>query len=953
MADTRKRKKVQNGGLVRDNCPATVFVSNLPYSFQSSQLEDVFSEVGPVRRCFVVTKKGSDANRGFGFVQFATVEDAQRSIQMKSGLAIGGRKIKVEIAMHRLSLDLRLKKAKNEETNASGANQACKVDKKELSTPYALGLVKNEKASSEVFVPNSSSIDKEDGSERQRVARTVVFGGLLGSEMAVEVLRRAGEAGNICSITHPFPKEELDRYGLARDGCKLEAASVLYKSVKAARLAVSMFHQQEIKGGCVWARQLGGEGSKARKWRLIVRNLPFKVTINDIKDLFSTSGFVWDVYIPNRTEEGVSKGFAFVSFTCKKDAEKAIQDINGKMVAKRPIAVDWAIPKKIYTNATKSTTEEVKSTDANEDYDESIGISVAEIDADVIEETENHNDNGDADETASGSKGDDLPTEVDFGIEAEVASKILEKLIKSSLSARSHEATDGVEKEKAVISVSREAFVPGRQLCTAEKRGLERQEHTFENNNKKEGDLDRTIFISNLPFEIESEEVKQRFSVFGEVQTFVLVLHQLTKRPRGTAFLKFRTAAAADAAISSANDANGIGIILKGRPLKVLKALDKESARKRGLENIKNVVQDRRNLYLTKEGEILADSPAAEGVSKADMEKRETLAKKKIEMLRSPKFHVSRTRLVIYNVPKTMTQEEVKKMCIDAILSRASKQNPEIQKVKLLNDDKKKEASTKKHSRGVAFVDFKEHEHALVALRVLNNNPGTFGAERRPIIEFALEDLNKLRLQKVKLDSLKRKNEDSDGHRNSDHAEKEGKKLHKIKHQRSKNKASQMREPTELTRDKTQLLEKGHNGETSRKEIEGGKKNRFSSRKMPDSVKTNKLKLAVKPNSEVSLRIKQKQSKAEKRVHSGQAFTETYNGGSTEESIEKSRKRKLRVVNDSKQKRKKLSKPEEVDKLDRLIEQYRSKFSGIKSSKSEGAAQTGGHKEVRRWFELA
>lgn len=32
---------------------------------------------------------------------------------------------------------------------------------------------------------------------------------------------------------------------------------------------------------------------------------------------------------------------------------------------------------------------------------------------------------------------------------------------------------------------------------------------------------------------------------------------------------------------------------------------------------------------------------------------------------------------------------------------------------------------TKNYSQGVAFVEFTEHQHALVALRVLNSNPGT------------------------------------------------------------------------------------------------------------------------------------------------------------------------------------------------------------------------------------
>lgn len=37
---------------------------------------------------------------------------------------------------------------------------------------------------------------------------------------------------------------------------------------------------------------------------------------------------------------------------------------------------------------------------------------------------------------------------------------------------------------------------------------------------------------------------------------------------------------------------------------------------------------------------------------------------------------------------------------------------------------KKGKVDTKNYSRGVAFVEFLEHQHALVALRVLNNNPG-------------------------------------------------------------------------------------------------------------------------------------------------------------------------------------------------------------------------------------
>ncbi|KAG0452808.1 hypothetical protein HPP92_025207 [Vanilla planifolia] len=209
-----KRKRIIGSGVVGDRCSATIFVSNIPYSYTSSQLEEAFSEVAPVRRCFVVTKKGSEENLGFGFVQFAATEDAQRAIQMKSGFAIDGRNIKVELAVPRLSRELRLKKANNANAKSEARSQKLEVNKSmEASGTHISDISKEEKLPSKVVASSCALIDKGDGSAKQRVARTVIFGGLLNSEMAAEVLRLAGEVGNVTSIVYPLQKEDIEHHG--------------------------------------------------------------------------------------------------------------------------------------------------------------------------------------------------------------------------------------------------------------------------------------------------------------------------------------------------------------------------------------------------------------------------------------------------------------------------------------------------------------------------------------------------------------------------------------------------------------------------------------------------------------------------------------------------------------------------------------------------------------------
>ena len=58
-----------------------------------------------------------------------------------------------------------------------------------------------------------------------------------------------------------------------------------------------------------------------RMTSLRVGNLPFKASAGDLQPLFEKYGDVGDVYIPLERGSGRSRGFAFVRYYDKRDAE--------------------------------------------------------------------------------------------------------------------------------------------------------------------------------------------------------------------------------------------------------------------------------------------------------------------------------------------------------------------------------------------------------------------------------------------------------------------------------------------------------------------------------------------------------------------------------------------------------------------------------------------------------
>lgn len=79
--------------------------------------------------------------------------------------------------------------------------------------------------------------------------------------------------------------------------------------------------------------------------KLYVGNLPYSVTDQDLRDMFSQAGELQDAVVIVDRDSRRSKGFGFVEFVNEEDAQKAIQMFHNQELQGRQITVNVARPR--------------------------------------------------------------------------------------------------------------------------------------------------------------------------------------------------------------------------------------------------------------------------------------------------------------------------------------------------------------------------------------------------------------------------------------------------------------------------------------------------------------------------------------------------------------------------------------------------------------------------------
>ena len=75
-----------------------LYVGGIPYGSTDNELKELFSKAGNVTSATIIMDKFSGRSRGFGFVEMASEQEAQKAIDMLNGTPMGDRTIVVNEA---------------------------------------------------------------------------------------------------------------------------------------------------------------------------------------------------------------------------------------------------------------------------------------------------------------------------------------------------------------------------------------------------------------------------------------------------------------------------------------------------------------------------------------------------------------------------------------------------------------------------------------------------------------------------------------------------------------------------------------------------------------------------------------------------------------------------------------------------------------------------------------
>eukprot|EP00505_MAST-04D_sp_SCG-Rhode-Island_P004380 Stramenopile-MAST_4_protein_4380 len=340
----------RNPGLRKSN-ESNIFIKNLDESIDNKQLHDTFSIFGEILSCKVATDR-SGRPKGFGFVHYADEKSADEAIKRVNGMKINDKEVYV-------SKFEKQKRKTLEWTNLYVKNIPEGWDGDKLKEIFKeFGVV-------------TSVIIKAVGPEEQELKAKFGFVDMETHEealAAIEGLNGKYELPADAVIIEPLKKDngEVDTSKAKTDDTPSQAANEDAGADKALAgedaaeqpadeeegsgkryLIVSRAQRKADRERELRERDENRRIERLNKFQgrnLYIKNLADSVTDDLLRKTFHDLGAISSAKVMT-DKSNKSRGFGFVCYATTEEADKAVREMNGKVLEGKPLYVSLAQPK--------------------------------------------------------------------------------------------------------------------------------------------------------------------------------------------------------------------------------------------------------------------------------------------------------------------------------------------------------------------------------------------------------------------------------------------------------------------------------------------------------------------------------------------------------------------------------------------------------------------------------
>jgi len=272
---------------IRKSGVGNIFIKNLDPSVDHANLYDIFSSFGNIHSCKLATNANGQS-RGFGFVHYHTQEAADMAIKKMNNLKVNGKTIYV--APFISARDRQRKNPDDVYTN--------------------------------VYVKNiDESVTQEEFQKHFEQFGQITSAKLMYTDQSVKT-----RFGFVNYMTH----EEAVKCVEKTNGTEFHG-----KTLYAGRAQSRTERAEELR------KKREESANKYQGQNLYIKNIDDSVDEEKLRKAFAEFGTITSVKIMTN-DKGVSKGFGFVCYSKREEAQAALAKMNNQMLENKPLYVALA-----------------------------------------------------------------------------------------------------------------------------------------------------------------------------------------------------------------------------------------------------------------------------------------------------------------------------------------------------------------------------------------------------------------------------------------------------------------------------------------------------------------------------------------------------------------------------------------------------------------------------------